>query len=152
MEKESIIKNIAKELFNKMGFIEVKVDIEKQEQSPILMVNIKIPESEIKSLREQLNLNAIQKILRLMVKKRLAETSLFLIDINDYRKKRESFLKKLSKELADEVAKTRKSIMLQPMSSYERRIIHLELAERPDITTESIGEEPERRVVIRPYP
>jgi len=61
-------------------------------------------------------------------------------------------LKKLSKELADEVAKTRKSIMLQPMSSYERRIIHLELAERPDIVTESIGEEPERRVIIRPYP
>ncbi len=152
MERENIIKNIAKELFNKMGFIEVKVDIEKQEQSPILMVNIKIPESEIKSLREQLNLNDIQKVLRLMVKKRLAETSLFLIDINDYRKKRESFLKKLSKELADEVAKTRKSIILQPMSSYERRIIHLELAERPDIVTESIGEEPERRVVIRPYP
>jgi len=152
MERENIIKNIAKELFNKMGFTEVKVDIEKQEQSPILMVNIKIPESEIKSLREQLNLNDIQKVLRLMVKKRLAETSLFLIDINDYRKKRESFLKKLSKELADEVAKTRKSIILQPMSSYERRIIHLELAERPDIVTESIGEEPERRVVIRPYP
>ena len=152
MERENIIKNIAKELFNKMGFIEVKVDIEKQEQSPILMVNIKIPESEIKSLREQLNLNDIQKVLRLMVKKRLAETSLFLIDINDYRKKRESFLKKLSKELADEVAKTRKSIILQPMSSYERRIIHLELAERPDIVTESIGEEPERRVIIRPYP
>jgi len=152
MKKENVIKNIVKEFFNKMGFVEVKIDIEKQEQSPVLMVNIKIPESEIKSLREQLNLNDIQKVLRLMVKKRLAETSLFLIDINDYRKKRESFLKKLSKELADEVAKTRKSIMLQPMSSYERRIIHLELAERPDIVTESIGEEPERRVIIRPYP
>jgi len=62
MKKESVIKNIVKEFFNKMGFVEVKVDIEKQEQSPVLMVNIKIPESEIKSLREQLNLNDIQKV------------------------------------------------------------------------------------------
>jgi len=58
----------------------------------------------------------------------------------------------LAKEIADEVALTKKEKILPPMPAYERRIIHLELAQRPDVTTQSIGQEPERRVVIKPYP
>jgi len=61
-------------------------------------------------------------------------------------------LKELAKSVADEVALTKKERILEPMSAYERRIIHLELASRPDVTTESIGKEPKRRVVIKPYP
>jgi len=58
----------------------------------------------------------------------------------------------LARSLADEVAITKKEKILSSMPAYERRIIHLELAGRSDVTTESIGQEPERRIVIRPYP
>ena len=59
-------------------------------------------------------------------------------------------MKDLAKELADEVALTKKEKVLSPMPSYERRIIHLEISKREDVKTESIGEEPERRIVIKP--
>ncbi|PJA84129.1 MAG: hypothetical protein CO145_02195, partial [Candidatus Nealsonbacteria bacterium CG_4_9_14_3_um_filter_37_13] len=71
---------------------------------------------------------------------------------NGYKKKKLDYLKELARSLADEVALTKKEKNLPPMAAYERRIIHLELAGRSDVTTESIGEEPERRVVVRPYP
>jgi spoIIIJ-associated protein len=74
------------------------------------------------------------------------------IDISGYKKKKIEYLKELARSIADEVSLTKKEIILDPMPSFERRIIHLELASRPDVTTESIGKEPKRRVVIKPYP
>ena len=61
-------------------------------------------------------------------------------------------MRETANSVADEVALTKKEKELAPMPAYERRVIHLELADRKDVTTESIGEEPKRRVVIRPYP
>ena len=72
------------------------------------------------------------------------------LDIQNYKKKKAEYLKELARSLADEVSLTKKEKNLDPMPAYERRIIHLELAERKDISTESIGEEPERKIVIRP--
>ena len=61
-------------------------------------------------------------------------------------------LKQDVKAAAKEVRLYKKEVPLRPMSSFERRIVHLLLAEYPDITTGSIGEEPDRKVVIKPYP
>jgi len=58
----------------------------------------------------------------------------------------------MARGLADEVVLTKKEKILPAMPAYERRIIHLELASRSDVTTESIGKEPDRQIVIRPYP
>jgi spoIIIJ-associated protein len=74
------------------------------------------------------------------------------LDINDYKKKKIEYLKELARSVADEVALDKKEKILPAMPAYERRIIHMELAERGNITTESIGKEPERRIVIKPYP
>ena len=72
------------------------------------------------------------------------------LDINDYKKKKKDYLKELACSIANEVALSKKQKELPPMSAYERRIIHLELAERQDVSTESIGQEPERKVIITP--
>ena len=69
-----------------------------------------------------------------------------------FRKEREKFLTELAQKAAQRVRRTKNPIFLEPMSAYERRFIHLELAEYPDIATESIGEEPERKIVVRLYP
>ena len=71
------------------------------------------------------------------------------IEINGYKKQKEEKLKKLANKMADNVIRFRKPIKLEPMSAYERLIIHTELALRSDVETESYGEEPRRRVVIR---
>lgn len=153
MTPEKLIKKTTEELLKKMTFKEVTIEIEKQQASPILIVSIRMEEDASRLIGQSgSNLNDLQRILRLLVAKKLPESPIFLLDINGYREKREAFLKELSREIADQVIKTKKSVMFQPMSSYERRIIHLELVEKSDIVTESIGEEPERRVVVRPYP
>jgi len=94
----------------------------------------------------------IQHLLKAILKKKTKENFYLDLDINDYKKKKIKYLQELAKSVADEVALTKKEKILDPMPAYERRIIHLILAERPDVTTESIGKEPNRRVVIKPYP
>lgn len=152
MKKEELIKKTVNKLLKEMTFDEVTVEVKKQEDSSILIVSIQVEDPSQLIGQGGANLNDLQRILRILVSKKDVEAPSFLLDINSYRERREIFLKELSQEIADQVVKTQKSVMLQPMSSYERRIIHLELTGKQGIATESIGEEPERRVVIRPSP
>ena len=65
--------------------------------------------------------------------------------------KKAEYLKSSAQEFADEVALSGKEKALSPMSAYERRIVHMQLAGRKDVITESIGKEPERKIIIKPY-
>ncbi len=98
------------------------------------------------------NLAAIEHVLKKMIRKRYGEDLKFTLDINDYRMRRLEGLKQDVKAAAKEVRLYEREVPLRPMSAFERRIVHLLLAEYPDITTQSIGDDPERRVVIKPYP
>ena len=99
------------------------------------------------------NLVAVEHLLKKIInKKKGEEEQRFTLDINDYRMKRMEDLKQDVKNAAREVRLYHRESPLRPMSSFERRIVHLLLEEYPDITTESVGADPERRVVIKPYP
>ncbi len=98
------------------------------------------------------NLAAFELILRKILQKKYGEEQKFTVDVNEYRIKKLEDLKQDVKAAAKEVRLYKKEVPLRPMSSFERRIVHLLLAEYPDITTESIGEEPNRKVIIKPYP
>ena len=98
------------------------------------------------------NLGAIEHIVKKVIRKKYGEEQKFTLDINDYRMRRLDDLKQDVKVAAKEVRLYGKQVPLRPMSSFERRIVHLLLAEYPDIATESIGREPARMVVIKPYP
>lgn len=93
-------------------------------------------------------IEAIQSILNSILQKDEAECAKVFVEVNDYKKQKEAKLRALAKKMASNVLKYRKPIKLEPMSAYERLIIHQELANMKDITTESYGEEPRRRVVI----
>ena len=101
------------------------------------------------------NLKALESLVRtIFIKNTDKETSGFkniAIDINDYRKAKISILTDIAKQAVARVRNTQKAEALAPMSAYERRIVHMELASYPDIATESIGTEPQRRIVIKPY-
>ncbi len=97
------------------------------------------------------NLLAIEHLIKKIIKKKYQEDSKFTLDINDYRIKKLEDLKQEVKFAAKEVRSKKREVPLPPMSSFERRIVHLLLAEYPDIMTESIGQDPDRRVVIKPY-
>ena len=98
------------------------------------------------------NLAALEHIIRRIIAKKQGIEAHFTLDINDYRMKRLEDLKQDVKSAAHAVRIYKKPVPLRPMSSFERRIVHLLLAEYPDIATESVGVDAERRVVIKPYP
>ena len=93
-------------------------------------------------------LYSLQNIISIIANKHSEERVRVLLDIEDYKEKRENTLRDLAIRLAKTVEKTRKPITLEPMQAYERKIIHSSLQDNKRVKTESIGEEPRRRVVI----
>lgn len=91
----------------------------------------------------------LQSLINAILQKEDEEYAKVFVEVNDYKKQKEEKLRKLADKMASNVIRFRKPIKLEPMSAYERLIIHRQLADRDDITTESIGEEPRRRVVIK---
>lgn len=99
------------------------------------------------------NLFSLEHIVKRIIHKELGEAApQFFIDVNGYRMNRVEELKEEARGVAKKVRLYRKEICLRPMNSFERRIIHTVLAEYPDITTESVGQDMNRAVVIKPYP
>jgi len=70
------------------------------------------------------------------------------VDVEGYRARRERQLRQLARRMAEQAVRTGKRQILEPMSASERRIIHLELREHSDVKTESLGDEPNRKVSI----
>lgn len=93
-------------------------------------------------------LNSIQVILNNIANKGINERVRILLNIGGYKEKREKDLKELADKIAGTVIRKRKAITLEPMSSYERKIIHSRLQENTKVETHSIGEEPNRRIVV----
>ena len=94
-------------------------------------------------------IESIQSILNAMLQREEEEYSKVFVEINDYKKEKEEKLKAYANKMADNVNKFSKSIKLEPMSAYERMIVHQELSSRDDVITESYGEEPRRLLVIK---
>jgi len=92
----------------------------------------------------------LQRLLRIMLTKKLKKNFYVTLDINEYKKKKIEYLKKMATDLADEVSLNKEKKVLPPMPAYERRIIHAELAQRSDVATISQGEGADRCVVITP--
>jgi spoIIIJ-associated protein len=95
-------------------------------------------------------LSALQHIVNLMLSKEMGEWTRVLVDVEDYRGRRERQLRDLAQRAADRVAETGKMLQLEPMPALERRWVHLSLRNHGAVATQSIGEEPNRRVVVLP--
>lgn len=93
-------------------------------------------------------LDAIQYLTSLVVNKGKEEYVRVVIDAENYRAKREKTLQQLADRLADKVARSKRSMKLEPMNPYERKVIHSTLQNHPKVVTRSEGEEPYRRVII----
>lgn len=100
--------------------------------------------------RRSETLNAFQYVASLMVGKEVQQWVQLVVDVEGYRSRRENQLRRMARRMAEQAVKTGRRQVLEPMSSNERRIIHLELRDHPAVTTESIGEEPYRKVTIIP--
>lgn len=95
-------------------------------------------------------LNALQYIINLILGKQLERWMQVIVDVEGYRARRERQIRQMAVRMADQAIKTGRRQVLEPMPASERRIVHLELRGYPDVVTQSIGEEPSRKVTISP--
>lgn len=95
-------------------------------------------------------LNAIQHLVQVMFNRQSSEFYRIVVDAEGYRSRRAETLKQLANRLADKAIKIRKNVTLEPMPSYERKIIHSVLQDNPRVETHSDGSDPNRFVIIKP--
>ncbi|NTV62534.1 MAG: KH domain-containing protein [Oscillochloris sp.] len=95
-------------------------------------------------------LRSLQFLLNLLVSRRVQKWPQVVVDVGNYRQRRQESLEGLARRMAERVRQTGRPIMLEPMAAYERRIVHLALREDKSIYTESSGEGENRKIVIYP--
>ena len=150
IEKREVTKYIKEfliELLKKLGF-KANVEVKTKEGTPNYTIY-----SDNDSLligKNGKNLNALSLIVKENLQKEIKENYRFIIDVSDYKEKNDQRLVRLAKRIAREVKFSKIAAKLDPMNSYERRIIHNTLTNNKYVITESEGEEPNRAVVIKP--
>ncbi len=151
-ENLSKIKELIGEFFKKTG-LPVEINV-KEIQDSTIPVDIKTDDPQLLIGERGQTLQEMQNLLRMVLRKHLGREERFFVDldINDYKKKKVEYLKEIARSAADEVYLSKKDKELPPMSAYERRVIHMALAGRSDVVTESAGEGQGRRVVIKVHP
>jgi len=96
------------------------------------------------------NLNALQHLARLLVRKKIEEKTKFVIDVNSYRRQKSQSIIDEAKNAAKQAIAEKKAVVMKPMTAYERRLVHMELSKNDQVYTDSIGEGEERRVAVKP--
>ena len=151
MDTNTIITETITEVFLQMGYGEDVLVVEPF-QGVMSRFNVRLRGDAHMLIGEHgNNLIALEHLLKRIIRKRHNEEYKFTLDINDYRIRGLEDLKQEVKIAAKKVRTFQQPVSLRPMSSFERRIVHLLLAEYPDIMTESTGKDPERKVTIKPF-
>ena len=144
-------KVILEKLLEHMGF-DVRVEVEAGETSRLNVVGDGEERDALGALigRKGERLSALQHLVNLMLSREMGAWTRVLVDVEDYRGRRERQLREIAERAAGRVVETGKMLQLEPMPALERRWIHLALRNNPDVATQSIGEEPNRRIVVLP--
>lgn len=138
------LEQIIKDLITKMGFEDFSVNFDSDSSRFSIFINDgKFLEHSLQDFIQDFNF-----VIKLITKK--LDVHPVVIDINNYRKKREDLILELARAAARKAVATKEEISLPPMNAFERRLIHTELSGRPDLKTESLGEGKERYVVVKP--
>ena len=146
------VQSVVVELLERMRIkadVKVKyVDPQDDKDQRLVLVDIEGKDLSILIGRRSETLNALQYITSLIVNKELGRWVPIQIDVQGYRTRRERQLRQLGRRMAEQAIQTGRKQTLEPMPANERRVIHLELRDHPQVFTESVGEEPYRKVTI----
>ena len=150
-EAMAAAKEILEHLMSQLDF-DVRVEIKAGETNRLNVVGEGDEKESLGALigRKGERLSALQHLVNLLLSKRVGEWTRILVDVEDYRGRRERQLRDLANRAAERVVETGKMLQLEPMPALERRWIHLALRDHERVATQSIGEEPNRRVVVLP--
>lgn len=142
----SFVKETVSEIIKKMN-AEGNLEVRRREGS--ISVTIFSENNAILIGKNGKNVAALQLLIRQMVNTKLSAPLSIVLDVGNYKEKRARNIAYLAKKLAREAYKTKTEVTMDSMNSYERRLVHEALADDKYVYTESIGEEPNRKVVIK---
>ena len=140
------IKDTVSKIVTDMGF---DVKIETKVRDGILNLTLHSDNNNLLIGRDGKNMNALSTVVKQIIQNELGIYYKFNLDVGEYKLKQQKNLERMAKRVAREVAKSKVEVKLDPMNSYERRIIHNILNDDRYVYTESVGEEPNRCVVIK---
>ena len=149
--KKSSVEEVARVFLNDVFQainMEVAIDIKYNEEEKNMDIELSGNEMGVLIGKRGQTLDSLQYLVSLVVNKESEEYIHVKVDTENYRQRRKETLENLAKNIAYKVKRTKRSISLEPMNPYERRIIHSALQNDKYVTTHSEGEEPFRRVVV----
>lgn len=151
-QKSNRAQEITQALVEKMGFdAQVTVRESSFDGQGEFICNIQVEESSNLLIGQHgVNLQALQHIIRLIMKKEFQENVVFSLDVNAYWDQKSQALAKEARYAAEQSVRSNSPIVMRPMAGYERRIIHAELAKNDQVITESVGEGENRKVIVKP--
>jgi spoIIIJ-associated protein len=151
---EEVAKETLANLVEKMGFKAKVVSrigydmVGEEGEEPPLVLNLTGYGLGMLVGRKGEILSALQLLTRAIVSRKVSQNANIIVDVENYRARRWKYLSRLALRMAEKVERTHRTVVLEPMPPYERRIIHLALRNHPTVTTKSIGEGEKRRVTI----
>lgn len=146
---ESVIQKTAEELLQLLEIKKPKISLEKDEEG-VFHLSVETEDSGVLIGFHGENLYALQLILSLITYKKLGEWRRIVVDIGDWRAKREEQLKRMALGAAQRVKFSHESVVMPHLNAAERRIVHLVLSNNPDVETHSEGKGRERRLIVEP--
>ncbi len=162
-KNQKVVTETIIEILDVMG-LEADIEEEKIENigsgmEEIFTVNLSTEQPSLLIGQYGSNLQSLQHLVGIVVRRKILEDEnmedgseseiKFNVDINGYKKQKKESLVKLAETMADQVSYSKNSVALRPMSSYERKIIHMEISGKKNLATESTGDDLMRRVVIK---
>ncbi|MBQ2936020.1 MAG: protein jag [Lachnospiraceae bacterium] len=144
---EDKAKDFLKEVFDAMNMT-VVINVKYDEENRNMDIELSGDEMGVLIGKRGQTLDSLQYLVSLVVNKEVEDYIRVKVDTEDYRKRRKATLENLAKNIAYKVKRTKRSVSLEPMNPYERRVIHSALQNDKYVTTHSEGEEPFRRVVV----
>ena len=140
-------KDFVKKVVTGMGLEDIILETQRTEN--YIKITMHSQNSSILIGKGGRTLSSLQNLLRTAIYRQTNIHINVVLDVENYKERQEHNIERLAKKLAKEVLKTKEPITMDSMNSYERRLVHSALAEFKNITTESEGEEPNRKVVIK---
>ncbi|TET55000.1 MAG: hypothetical protein E3J64_00955 [Anaerolineales bacterium] len=155
MDGADTARQVLLDLLARLDITEAKIDASLAEAAPgedepPVILDVRGPGTSGLIGHSGKTLAALQHVTRLMVGQSLSRRMHLVIDVDGFKARREETLRGMAQRIARQAAQDAETVVLEPMPSHERRVIHLTLREDPEVTTESIGEGDRRRVSIIP--
>jgi spoIIIJ-associated protein len=156
--EEELTLNAAKEaVVELLAHMQVNAEVtvyygeaDERQSRPPVMIDLSGQDLSILIGKKAETLSALQYITSLIVSKKVGHSVSLVVDVENYRQRRATQVRQIANRVAEQVEKTGRRQSLEPMPAFERRIVHMELRNNPNVRTESAGDDPQRKVVVYP--